>query len=278
MKTNANKFKPCIESNVKYKLMARLRHLSHRVARKYLIFTDNTRVPDDYVWETYHELYGPQNEAEEMFYTYDMNEVDFKVISGNIYFISDSKPLHPWNRVVLEAIINLPGISSIHEIGTGGGKLIVNLRRILGESVIFSASDVSEGQLAQFRRRWPEDYLNISPRVHNIVHKPLTIESKADVVFAATVLMHIKEREKYLSALNNLLHSARKYVVILDNWGDHNYVEDIRQILMQGDDDALSVNMYQYNSGAAKALVLVLNGESLPSSYSAVVGTNDLRI
>jgi hypothetical protein len=237
----------------------------------------HTGIADDFAWNMYHEFYGPENVAEEMFWTYDLNEVDFKVISGNIFIIADSKPLNPSNRAILEAIINLPGISSIHEIGTGGGKHIVNLRRILGESVILSASDVVEGQLALFKKRWPDDYLHINPRIHDITKGPLTGESGTDVVFAATVLMHIRGSNKYLSALTNLLHSAKKYVVLIENWGVHNYVEDIRQILLQETDPKRSAEIYQYNSGATKALVIALNGESLPSSYCAIKSTSDLQ-
>jgi hypothetical protein len=228
---------------------------------------------DDYDWATYHQFYGPENVAEKQHYTYDLAEVDFRLIDGSLFTLADAKPVNPWHRVLFEAIVNLPEVASVHEVGSGGGKLIVNLGKILGPTFALGASDAGLGQLALFRQNWPAEYQTIAPFQHDITLAPLPKQHRADVVFCATVLMHIKRRSPYLSALSNLVSSARKHVVLVENWGAHDYVCDLQEVARSLRSES-ELHLRLYDSGAATALLVSL-GEVQPTPAFAELQTDE---
>jgi hypothetical protein len=269
-KTNALKFRPKIEA-IRPGWRARLENVARRCKCHAL-----RRQVDDYDWTTYDQFYGPENEAEAQFYTYDLSEVDFEILSGRIFTVADAKPINPWNRVLLETIINLPQVTSVHEIGSGGGKLVVNLAKLLSSRVVHGASDIGLGQLSLFARNWPEEYRVLAPFVHDITASPLPEAARADVVFTATVLMHIKRPDAYRAALGNMMLSARRYVVILENWATHDYVEDLNEVMRAGL-GRTDFGLFCYDSGAAMALVASLDGQDLPGCYQRVEQTTELR-
>ena len=182
---------------------------------------------DDFDWSTYSDVYGIENEAESRYYTFDIGKIDHRIIDGRIYILGDCKPIQFSNRAIIEAVINLPNINSVTEIGTGNGKLIVNIKRILGPNLLYKASDLAQCQLDLFKRTFPLDYEEIRPYIFDITRYSLSFNERTDVVFAATVLMHIKREAAYQFALRNLFLCAKKYVVILDNWMSHEYYSDL---------------------------------------------------
>jgi len=270
-KTNATTFTPNLRGIRSAEWSVRIKSYVRRLKRHLL-----SRELDDYDWSTYHQFYGPENEVESRNWTYDLGEVDYRVIDGRIFIISDSKPLHYNHRALFEAVLNLPNVASVHEIGTGGGKFIVNIGRLFGPSVRLGASDIGHGQLKLFQSRCPGEYRSIEPFVHDITASELSTPARADVVFTATVLMHIKRREAYRSALSNLLASANGYVVLIEYWPSHNYVEDIRQIAQERLPNA-SLRLYAYDSGAAVVLVTSLRDEPLPDCFQPLDHDGQLR-
>jgi hypothetical protein len=261
-KTNAGEFRPNLNgvrsSSWPVRLSSWLRRLKRHVLRLEV---------DDFDWATYEQIYDPQ---------YDLEEIDYQILSGRIFTVADAKPLNPWHRALFECIINLPEVTSVHEVGTGGGKLIVNLGYLLGPHVTRGASDVGLGQLALFGRRWPEAYRAVAPFVHDITIEPLPGTARADVVFTATVLMHIKRSDAYHTALGNLVRSAEKYVVLIENWAGHDYVEDLWGVAHE-QFGLTDVALYQYDSGAAMVLVASLRECSLPGCFKLLKHTTELR-
>lgn len=268
-RTNALTFRPNLEGIVPPSWPVRFSSYLHRVKRHVL------REVDDFDWSTYEQHYGPQNEIEAKNFSYDLADIDYHVASGRIFTVADAKPVHPLHRALFEAILNLPPLDSLHEIGTGGGKLIVNLGYLLGPGPVRGASDIGSGQLALFERRWPDAWRTVKPFIHDITESPLPTSTRADLVLVATVLMHIKRREAYHSALKNLLRSANKYLVLAENWGAHDYVEELRRVARE--QVSHKVSFYCYDSGAAVTLVVPLTEEKLPECFESIDCTAALR-
>jgi len=264
-KTNGREFKPNLKDIIKTPLSVKMSGFVTRFKRHIL----KMQLDDDN-WETYSKAYGPENEAESYYYTFDLGKIDHKIIDGNIYILGDCKPLQFSNRAIIEAVINLPDISSISEVGTGNGKLIVNIKRILGPKVIYTASDIAKCQLDLFKQTFPEDFNQIQPYIFNITERSLPANDKQDVVFAATVLMHIKREIEYRKALENLLLSANKYVVILDNWKSHDYYNDILTIIKNNTDKFSCSTVYKYDSGSNICIIVGLIKDKLPLMYDVL--------
>ena len=139
------------------------------------------------------------------------------------------------------------------------------------------ASDIAEGQLALFCKHYRDEFAKINPFVHDITRSPLPDSFRADLLFTATVLMHIRRRDAYYSAIKNLLASARKYVVLLENWQHaHDYVRDIREVLTENN-SAETRRFFAYDSGAAMAMVIALKGQDLPEAYRPITNIVALR-
>lgn len=231
---------------------------------------------DDFDWNTYSRLYGPENDAESCYFTLDLSSVDYKIVDGRIFVLGDCKPLQGPNRAIIESVINLPNIQSIAEVGTGNGKIIVNIKRILGSKAKYSASDISKGQLKLFEERFPKEFTEISPHVFDLTKTPIVESEKPDVVLIATVLMHIKRETEYRHAVKHLLQSARKYVAIYENWLSHNYYSDLAELL------ALTSNssdtcIYKYDSGSNMCIVIGLNNNTLTWPYEPINSPDELK-
>ena len=269
-RTNAAAFQPeLMPTSPGWRILASsyLRRVRRHLLRKEV---------DDYDWTTYDKFYGPQNQAEERYFTHDLSEVDYHVIDGCLFTLADAKPVDPWHRVLFETIVSLPDVKSVHEAGCGGGKLIVNLGRLLAPEIALGASDIGEGQLALFRRNWPAEFLTIAPSCHDITLAPLPDGHKADVIYCATVLMHIRRSGPYLAALENLLMSARKFVVLIENWTSHPYVSDLQGILRRLDGNTQH-KLRGYDSGSAMALVIPRGATVVPPGLVDVDSDRFLR-
>jgi hypothetical protein len=263
-KTNAQSFSPNLRGKRRADLLVRAGRLFRRLRRHVL-----HREVDDFDWTTYHQFYGPENEVEARNYTYDLSEVDHLVRDGRLFTVGDAKPINPPHMALFEAVLGLPNVTSVHEVGAGAGKLIVNLGMLLDPAIKLGASDVGAGQLELFERTWPAGYRKIAPFQHDIAAAPLPDRACADVVYTSTVLMHIKRQSAYMSALRNLLHSARRHIVLVENWAVHDYAADLREAALTVK-PGQNLSLRCYDSGAAVALVASFGGAPLPERYATV--------
>lgn len=270
-KTNARNYFPVLGKPKRPNWLVIVKSYHRRASRHIL-----RREVDDYDWNTYAQFAGPENVIEEKHYTYDLAEIDYRLLDGRIYTIADAKPVHPAHRAIWESLANLPEIASVHEVGVGGGKLIVNLGKLLGSRVTLGASDIGRGQLALFERRWPAEYRAMGPFLHDITESPLPERARADAVYTVTVLMHIKRRQAYHAALDHLFVSARKYLLFIENWGAHDYLNDIREALRRRV-KAGPAHLYVYDSGATVALLVTLMDQDLPGCFSRLESDAQLR-
>jgi hypothetical protein len=224
---------------------------------------------DDFDWSTYHVHYRSEVALNRRYWSENLSEVDFRVLDGRLYVLADSKPVHPMHRCVYEALINLPAVSSVAEIGTGGGRFIANLPLLLDPSVRYSAFDISEKQLEFFAAQYPERYAATNTAVLDLTVQPIPAEKRPDVVFASTVLMHIQRPAAYLKALEHFLASARSYAVLMDNYKSHDYFGDLTGRFGQ-------FGYYCYDSGAGVAIVVDLARQGLGAPYAPLTRPEQL--
>jgi hypothetical protein len=241
-----------------YKILTRLRSVLKPFTQK-----------DDFEWDLYNTYYRAEIACNKKFFTEDLSNIDFRFIDGRIFILGDCKPLNLSWRCVYESIYNLPAIKSCAEIGVGGGRFIANLRTILGPEVQFSAYDLSERQLLFFKEEYPEVYRKTKVRVLDLTREAIPVADKPHVVLASTVLMHIQRPEAYQLALQHLLDSAHRFVVLMDNWNTHDYFGDLTRLVDPQ-------NLYLYDSGANTALIISLAGENLVAPYEPLISSDDL--
>ena len=218
---------------------------------------------DDFDWESYTIHYRAESAFSRRFFSMDLSAIDFKFSEGKIYILGDCMPLNLTWRCLYEAVCNIPGITSVSEIGVGGGTHIANLRTILSKNVVFSGYDISERQLLFFKEQYPDVYSAITTSVLDLTETCIPQSVQPDVVLASTVLMHIQRPDAYQRSLHNLLLSSRKYVVLMDNWNTHDYFLDLTSNLDKG-------KLYFYYSGANIAIVISLQGEILDLPYQSL--------
>ena len=268
MKTNARQYLDAIAHDVpRTPWSSRIREHVRRLKR---VIGEN----DDYDWKHYSDIYRAQWAHNERYFTLDLSKVDWKLVDNRIYLLADCKPLHMSSRCLWEAIAGLPGVKSIAEIGVGGGHLLMNTKAITPPDVQFSAYDISERQIAFFREIWPSA-ASIPASVLDITEAAIPEQTRPDVVFASTVLMHIQRDADYKRALQNFVESARKYAVIMDNWTTHSYYDDLRSLVEAGPAWARDLRLYHYDSGANVAIV-VSRGGTLPPPYQPLQSQQDL--
>jgi len=269
MKTNAIEYDAEVVSpSCKDSFFTKFYKRIHR--KKYL------NIMDDYDWDSYHPIYRKQYLNTRLFYTIDLRKVDFKIIDGKIYLIGCSKPIHYTHRCVWEAIYNLPKIKSISEIGTGCGFFITGLKAMFGSSVVLSASDVNPEQLEFFRTLFPDVFKEIDTYVLDITYKAIEPEKRPDVVFASTVLMHIKG-QAYYDGLRNFLLSGSRFAVLMDNWNSHDYFSDLTELIKNNEESIERMKLYTYDSGANVAVVISLKGETLSQAYRPLISNSALK-
>lgn len=185
---------------------------------------------DDFNWNTYtSDKYGPQLKALDAEYDLQLDE--------RVYFDRDTQrlvtgnaKLHPNHQVVYE-VIGMLNVASVLEVGCGGGDHVRNLTRLYPQ-VDVRGGDRSEGQLELLRRRNP----TIANRTFlQDITMPLSSKwPKADLVYSQAVIMHIKTAVSHLNALANMFNLANKYVVMMENFGCHHFVNDIEMLLAGG--------------------------------------------
>jgi hypothetical protein len=224
---------------------------------------------DDFDWSTYHVHYRSEVALINQRWVDNLADVDFRLIDGRLYLLADSKPLHPTHRCLYEALINLPAIDSVAEVGAGGGRNIVNVRELLGRGRVYSAFDLSQQQLDFFASQYPEPFSAMRTGLLDLTASGIDEPSRPDVVFASTVLMHIQRPAAYLQALEHFLSSARKYAVLMDNYNSHDYFRDLSERSGRFD-------LYCYDSGSSVAIVVDLARQGLPAPYAPLTATAQL--
>lgn len=192
-----------------------------KTARRLVSGSPDDYEGDDFDWSRYHLEYSQQIKQLEADHTLRLEDEQWDFRNGEIE-LNRGLPLHPNHKALYEAIVSLSP-TSVLEAGCGGGDHLHNLAKLLPEAQI-RGIDRSEGQLGVLRYRNPQFGSRTSVVDLTLPH-PVAIE-RADVVFAQAVLMHIQTGNGHRVALANLFSLSNRYVVMMENWSRHNFLDD----------------------------------------------------
>lgn len=186
----------------------------------------NRYFEDDFNWDTYTSAkYGPQ--LTRLDREYDLrisDDVHFDHHRGRLE--TGDQKLHPNSKTIYEAI-GILGVKSVLEVGCGGGDHIRNLKKIYPNLKIHGG-DRSAKQLAllQSRNREIADQTFVQD-----ITMPLSRDwPRAELVYSQAVIMHIKTAVSHLNALANMFSLAERYVLLMENFGCHHFVDDINRL------------------------------------------------
>ena len=135
--------------------------------------------------------------------------------------------MHPNHRLLYETIIQL-NPESIFEMGCGNGMHLANLQLLL-PNVASRGIDRSQEQINFLRESFPELKADIKI-ADATIDFPSDWLNSADLPFTQAVIMHIHTKNSHLVALTNLFNVSKKYVILMERWKNHNFIEDIKSL------------------------------------------------
>ncbi len=140
------------------------------------------------------------------------------------------QPFHPNQRLLLETIAQL-NPKSVTELGCGFGDNLYNLGLLLPDCKL-RGYDISAKSLARLIERSPVLRKRAALWERDVAKSATVLPT--ELSFAHVVIMHILG-ERHLVALQNLFWAATKYVVLLENWSSHPFMDDIERLYTQRD-------------------------------------------
>lgn len=181
---------------------------------------------DDFNWNTYtRDKYGPQQQVLEREWTLQFgDDIRFDAEQGKLD--TGSHRVHP-NMVALYEVVGKLSPQTVYEIGCGGGDHMHNLMQLYPNMQVHGG-DRSKEQLAFLRDRNPEvaDFT-----IQQDITMPFSDRwGKSDLVYSQAVIMHIKTAVSHKVALSNMFRMANDYVVLMENYGCHPFVDDILEL------------------------------------------------
>jgi len=231
------------------------------------------KVTDDFDWDLYTQHYkGELKQVEEIESTI-INPGDYQFENGTLRKMTNTKPLHLNHHLLYETILQLQP-NSVLEVGCGGGDHLHNLQVLSPDLTIFG-EDLSNKQLDLLHQRHPD--LRAKVQQHDITSPTLAPWPPVDLVFTQAVVMHIKTGDNHRTALKNIFHIAQKYVLLMENWRDHDFVKDILDLSARGELGwpKLYLSSRPY-TGTDKPYLIVASREPLPQ-YQPLTSDDQLR-
>lgn len=215
---------------------------------------------DDFDWENYtSDSYARrlERDVESRYQARGAPEdVTFDDASGEL--VTGGVEMHPNHTLILEAIGRLkPG--SVHEVGCGGGDHVARGQQVF-PAVTFSGGDRAQSQLNLALSRHPA--LEGRLGIQDITMPFSSAWPEADLVYTQAVIMHIHTAVSHLVALSNLVRSARRYVLMVENLQCHNFLADVRSLADGGHLSWDDVHAYRFD-GSAGARAILLSREPL---------------
>lgn len=231
---------------------------------------------DDFNWETYtRDKYGPQQEVLD-------REFNLRV-DDTVHFDAETKRLmtgklrlHPNFHTVYETIGRLAP-KSVYEVGCGGGDHLRNLSVIYPKMSVYGG-DRSTSQIEFLKERNPEIAEHVQ---HQDITMPFSTHWRtAELVYSQAVIMHIKTAVSHLVALSNMFRMAERYVVLMENYGCHPFVDDIKRLHEGGQIPWENVHFHEaHHDGRPYCLVVSREQCDLPvlEDYFALPSAKKIR-
>ncbi|MGJ8571702.1 MAG: hypothetical protein ACSHXI_13475 [Hoeflea sp.] len=227
---------------------------------------------DDFDWDTYtadsyeRRLVGVVERDHQA--VAKAGELSFDDATGHV--TSAVRPIHPNQQAILEAIGQLKPLS-VHEVGCGGGDHLAN-GKALYPNVAFSGADRGQTQLDLAAKRHPELASDLS--LQDITMPFSRHWPRADMVYSQTVLMHIHTAVSHFVGLANMVNTANRFVLIMENQQCHNFVRDIQNLWNGGHFNWDTMHMYRFD-GSTGARTILLSKE--PRDYPVLTSDAQLR-
>ena len=203
---------------------------------------------DDFTWKKYHKNYYDQIKRNEEDHTLKLSN-DFEVTDDKVKF-SCNPPLNKNHEILYQVIYDL-NPKSVFEVGCGNGDHLYNLKKIMSNLKI-GGCDLLPKQLDFLNKRNPE--LKDKTFVHDITKNPVP---KSELIFTQAVIMHIQKGDRHIDALRNLIQSSDKYIVLMENWGRHNFYDDIIKLYISDEFPWGDLYLYKFDNG--KQIIMVLS-------------------
>lgn len=179
---------------------------------------------DDFNWETYFIEYGQQIEAEKNHK--HIIEKDQYHFDGTTLRNTQRLGVHPNWRLLYETILQL-NPKTVLECGCGFGDSVANIK-VLKPDIHIVGKDIGEGQLYKAKKRHPE----IDTYQHQDMTATLPDDHEVyDLVYTQAVLMHMNTNENWKDAMLNVFKYSTKYVLMMENWTKHDFLDDAKEIV-----------------------------------------------
>jgi trans-aconitate methyltransferase len=168
---------------------------------------------------------------------------DYSFINNQLVCnIKNKLVLHTNHHVLYETLLIL-NPKNVIEFGCGGGDHLKNINT-LNRQIDLNAFDRSINQIELLKERHPDLVANV--KIQNITQK-LDINNKYDISYSQAVIMHIKDG--HMQALENMFNVANNQVVLMENWLEHDFFDDIQLLftekLINWESMYLYINNYQ---------------------------------
>lgn len=228
---------------------------------------------DDFDWNLYTQHYKGELKHVEENATAILMPGDYKFEEGTLKKVSSIKPLHLNHHLLYETILQL-NPQSILEIGCGGGDHLQNLS-ILSPQLTIYGEDLSTKQLALLHERHPK--LDVKVQQHDITSSQLADWPPIDLVFSQAVVMHIKTGDNHRTAMKNMFRMSQKYVLLMENWRDHDFVKDLLDMKAKGEIPwpTLHLSSRPY-TGTNLPYIIIASRDPLPQ-YQSLSSDEELR-
>lgn len=238
---------------------------------KMRVFNSQKHLNDDFDWTYYHQYYREELKSVSRVATLLPNRGDFEFSEGLLHQTNKSiNPLHPNHHLLYEIILKL-NPRSVLEAGFGGGDHLRNLHFFNSKINLFGV-DRSEGQMATLKRRHPQ--LIAQLEIMDLTDDKSVLPS-VDLVYSQAVLMHISETQgRFSIALNNILQAAQSYVVMVENWTEHDFLAHLEDAVALNPAWAGSKFYYVYRPESPDERALILSKVLLP--FEELHGYEDL--
>ncbi len=216
---------------------------------------------DDFDWEKYPNYYKEELKSVSREHTLLISNKNFEYANRSlIKRDSSAKDLHPNHDVLYRAVLCLSP-NSVLEVGCGGGDHLANINQLDPTIQIFGV-DRSHAQLNTFKER--HFGLSSVATVADITEKEANIE-KVDLVFTQAVLMHISEKDsRFQIALRNIFFAAQNFVVLVENWSQHDFLSEIK-------------NIQEVNPDWSKSSVYFMKHVNNSFSSALIVSKNEIK-